>query len=67
MDPDEFRRRFKMRSTARLIRDFPRANEEFRRIAREEFRRRRVPVRQLPFKRRRRMMPRGLFGGNLGL
>lgn len=53
MDFREYREKFKRRSTTSLIRGYPRFNEDFRRIARTELKRRKVPTGKLPYKKRR--------------
>ena len=60
MDIKEYKRRFMQRSTKQLIKGYSHNNAEYRAYAREEFKRRRVPAKQLPYtkpKRRRTYNP----------
>lgn len=60
-DYNEYIRKFKKKSTASLIAGYHKCNEDFRRITRAELKRRHVPARQLPYKKRRRTTERFTF------
>ena len=51
MDFKEYERKFRQRSTHSLIKGYPKFNEDFRRIARSEFKKRGVPQSKLPYKK----------------
>jgi len=55
---------FRKRSTNSLISGYHRFNSDFRKIARSEFKKRKVPVKQLPYKKPRRRSTG--FGFNTG-
>ncbi len=54
MDFKEYERKFRQRSTPSLIKGYPKFNEDFRRIARSEFKERGVPQSKLPYTKPRR-------------
>lgn len=45
---------FRAKSTGVLIKRYPHCNDDFRRIAREEFKKRRVPQSKLPYTKPKR-------------
>ena len=61
MEYKEYVRRFRTRSTGSLIKGYERFNSDFRRIARDEFKKRRVAAHVLPYKKRK-PATRGFFG-----
>ena len=52
MDFKEYERKFRKRPTKSLISGYSRFNDDFRRIARDEFKKRKVPASKLPYKKR---------------
>ena len=65
MDFKKYEQDFKKRKTSALIKGYSKYNADFRRIARSEFRKRRVPTRMLPYTvPKKRQQPMGFrFGG----
>ena len=51
MDFKKYESKFRQRKTSSLIKGYGGYNAEFRRIARSEFKKRRVPINKLPYKK----------------
>ena len=49
----EYEKKFRKRTTSSLIKGYSRFNDDFRRIARDEFKRRNVPSSKLPYTKRK--------------
>jgi hypothetical protein len=52
MNFKEYEQKFRKRTTNSLISGYHRFNDDFRRIARDEFKKRKVPTSKLPYKKR---------------
>jgi len=52
MDYKDYERKFRKNSTKYLIERYNGFNDDFRRIARDEFKKRKVPASKLPYKKR---------------
>jgi len=52
MDFKNYECKFRKRPTKSLISGYSRFNDEFRKIARDEFKKRKVPASKLPYKKR---------------
>lgn len=63
MDFKKYEERFRKRSTASLIKGYSKFNVDFRKIARQEFKKRKVAVKRLPYKRRVVRRTRGIGWG----
>ena len=48
----KYDKKFRSSSTTSLIKDYPTLNSDYKRIARSEFKKRRVPAKKLPYKKR---------------
>jgi hypothetical protein len=54
MDFKKYEQKFRKTKTSTLLKDYHKYNADFRRIAREEFKKRNVPASKLPYKSRKR-------------
>ena len=48
----KYETRFRKRKTETLIKNYHKYNDDFRKIARDEFKKRKVPTSKLPYKKR---------------
>lgn len=63
MDFEKYEQKFRKRSTKSLISGYSRFNNDFKIIARSEFKKRKVPDSKLPYKKRKRVSQRrNIFG-----
>lgn len=67
MEYREYIHKFRHQPTSKLVKQYATSNAQFRQIAREEFKKRHVPISKLPYKKRAQTS-RGLPGlfSNMG-